>query len=533
MAEIAGTAKKVVGMTATLINGYASGIFHLLFRLTPAEMVADGQEHADPWRFCREYGVVESTFQMKSAEYNANRRASRTKKGERMLPGVSPLVYSRFLLENTVFLSLMDMGKDLPEYEEIPVGLTMRPEVRKEYQSLSEQFLSLLRSKRGAARKLLFTLRQASRRSWRINQTAPRVEVYFFYYRDTIQERAMQLMASNFGTDLQTAIRCEMQGDVETGGAAVVNAQLLTGMLNLTGGDRVSVESLKNDLLCLKCQNTEYTVATLKPDLLTKAKLPVPDTMVRLTGLRSLERLTTFAAAKKDPKQTLECVRLEVGKNTGQAAACDGRRLIVTREKAESGGTLEELCKMQRGVSSVRVPAAVNELMDDILIELRRQGIHVSDRKYFGYYPIVQAHAWLCGRDEAAGTDLTILRNYLWTTPDELPKISQVLTRLCENPLGGKISEIRKTIVDAAARFEQTPDGNVVRALQRFRTEAVEIHRKISSLRSYAQNDTETAQVDGLLEELEKASQKAHAATNLTYIPMNELEALLGPSGQN
>ena len=39
--------------------------------------------------------------------------------------------------------------------------------------------------------------------------------------------------------------------------------------------------------------------------------------------------------------------------------------------------------------------------------------------------------------------------------------------------------------------------------------------------------------MDSLLEELEKASQKAHAATNLTYIPMNELEALLGPSGQN
>lgn len=195
--------------------------------------------------------------------------------------------------------------------------------------------------------------------------------------------------------------------------------------------------------------------------------------------------------------------------------------------------TLEELCEMQWEVSAVQIPAAVNELMDDILIELRRQGIHVSDRKYFGYYPIVQAHAWLCGREEAVGTDLTILRNYLWTTPDELPKISQVLTRLCENPLAGKISEIRKSIVDAAARFEQAPDGNVVRALQRFRTEAVEIYRKITGLRSYAQNDTETAQVDGLLEELEKASQKAHAATNLTYIPMNELEALIGPGGQS
>ncbi len=195
--------------------------------------------------------------------------------------------------------------------------------------------------------------------------------------------------------------------------------------------------------------------------------------------------------------------------------------------------TLDELYEMQREVNAVPIPDAVNELMDDILIELRRQGIHVSDRKYFGYYPIVQAHAWLCGRDEAAGTDLTVLKNYLWTTPEELPKISQTLTRLCENPLSGRINEIRKAVMEAANRFENPADGNVVRALQRFRTEAVEIYRKINSLRAYAQNDTETAQVDALLDELEKASKKAHAATNLTYIPMNELEALLGPSGQN
>ena len=39
----------------------------------------------------------------------------------------------------------------------------------------------------------LFTLRQASRRSWRINQTAPRVEVYMLYYKDTMQAKAMKL----------------------------------------------------------------------------------------------------------------------------------------------------------------------------------------------------------------------------------------------------------------------------------------------------------------------------------------------------
>ena len=42
----------------------------------------------------------------------------------------------------------------------------------------------------------LFTLRQASRRSWRINQTAPRVEVYMLYYAQTMQHKAIKLMAN-------------------------------------------------------------------------------------------------------------------------------------------------------------------------------------------------------------------------------------------------------------------------------------------------------------------------------------------------
>ena len=42
----------------------------------------------------------------------------------------------------------------------------------------------------------LFTFRQSSRRSWRINQTAPRIEVYMLYYEGTMQARAMKLMAS-------------------------------------------------------------------------------------------------------------------------------------------------------------------------------------------------------------------------------------------------------------------------------------------------------------------------------------------------
>ena len=188
---------------------------------------------------------------------------------------------------------------------------------------------------------------------------------------------------SFFGADLKIAIRCEGQADVEAGGSAIINAQLLTGMLGLTSGDRVSVESLKNGLLCLKCRDTEYTVGTLKPDILSSVKIPVPDTLVRLTGLPSLERSTTFAAAKKSEQKQMECVRLEIAPNSVQAAACDGARLIETREKAESGGSLELLLPAK----SLRVLAGLVEDKETVYLGIQdhsavffRPGLYFTSR---------------------------------------------------------------------------------------------------------------------------------------------------------
>jgi hypothetical protein len=47
----------------------------------------------------------------------------------------------------------------------------------------------------------LFTLRQASRRSWRIGQRHP-CRVFYLYYRETMQARAMALMAQKLDASL-------------------------------------------------------------------------------------------------------------------------------------------------------------------------------------------------------------------------------------------------------------------------------------------------------------------------------------------
>ena len=123
MAEIFSAADRVIGMTATLINGYSSGIFHLLYRVCPGLMMQDGKRHSAPADFDAEYGVVENTYEEDEQIMPSTAGPTGGRREAGSCPGVSPLVYSRFLLEQTAFLSLSDMGKDLPDYEEIPIPL--------------------------------------------------------------------------------------------------------------------------------------------------------------------------------------------------------------------------------------------------------------------------------------------------------------------------------------------------------------------------------------------------------------------------
>ena len=63
-------------------------------------------------------------------------------------------MYSRFLLENGVFLSLMDMGKDLPEYEEIPVPLRLPENQQRAYDDLEHAFHEIFKDRSCEGRKL-------------------------------------------------------------------------------------------------------------------------------------------------------------------------------------------------------------------------------------------------------------------------------------------------------------------------------------------------------------------------------------------
>ena len=467
MAELFGVSKKVVGMTATLINGYSSGIFHLLYRIAPAQMKKDGKSYDNPSRFDAEYGVIQTTYVEEKPEYNSNRRTVRSKKQSRLLPGVSPLVYSRFLLDKAAFLSLTDMGKDLPEYEEIPIALKMPEAVEKEYSEIESALKAVLKDDRKIAKKILsaylnlltaypdqpyghkpvyhprkgyaivepkdtalpgqvlpkdeevlkicerkilsgekvliytnwtrldtqtrlqtllcshgwnatilpakvkpaqreqwvadrlecglqilianptlvqtgldlnafttlifydmgtklFTLRQASRRSWRINQTAPRVEVYMLYYQNTMQHKAVKLMASKL------AVAGIIEGAFsEEGLAAMSECEDMTTLMakELMLGIKDSVEDVSEMF---------KRMANLKPQLSAWsifAETPTAHDQTDLSNQQIHEPLVEFTFEVPQPVHMPRAA-----KTLSEVGCADTPQLSVQRYKRKKPG---------------------------------------------------------------------------------------------------------------------------------------------------------------------------------------------------
>ena len=185
--------------------------------------------------------------------------------------------------------------------------------------------------------------------------------------------------------------------------------------------------------------------------------------------------------------------------------------------------SLAELQAMQDEVLQVRVPDQVNELMDDVLCELRGKGIHISDRKYFNYAPIAQAKAWLSGRDTVEPSDLTTLCAYLWTAPEERTIIQSTLERMCNDPLKDRLDTILAEAVEGYQEFTDTADAPAARRIGKLRDEFMSLYITLSQMLSNAQSDAEREKINACLEELERYSKEAHASVQYSYVPLREL----------
>ena len=109
---------KSLSLTGTLLGGYASTIFHLLYRFSPEVRTEFGR--SDEGRWIKRYGFEEHTIGKPDDESTEDGRYSRRRKYRKTVrerPGLVPSALFH-IISNTVFLRLSDVASGLPDYEE-------------------------------------------------------------------------------------------------------------------------------------------------------------------------------------------------------------------------------------------------------------------------------------------------------------------------------------------------------------------------------------------------------------------------------
>jgi len=180
--------------------------------------------------------------------------------------------------------------------------------------------------------------------------------------------------------------------------------------------------------------------------------------------------------------------------------------------------TIEELVQMQHEVQNIKIPDVINELMDDIVYALRVEGIHVSDRKLFNYYPLVQAKAYLRGGQEVSPNDLMVLKNYLWCVPEEITVVEQKLTDMCQNPVHSKIVDLITMAEESFDSFGDNSDN--AKAFVKIRSELLKLYDTVCSLQAVTTNDAQ--EIEAAKEQLEKISRQVYDTKGYTVVPLSE-----------
>ena len=141
-AVLSGVCKYTLGLTGTLMGGYASDLFYLIYRTHPKVMLDDDNPWDNPTGFMNKYGVLERITTVPEEDGLTVKSKKRTI--VKAKPGISPLLMGKMLLSNSVFLRLSDMSENLPEYEEDVIELKMNFEQAEAYRNFEDDMKQAL-----------------------------------------------------------------------------------------------------------------------------------------------------------------------------------------------------------------------------------------------------------------------------------------------------------------------------------------------------------------------------------------------------
>ncbi len=149
LGTLASCTDRIVGLTGTLLGGYADDLFNTLFRLEAGRMKEHGYEWGTTGRssFTQDYGVLETITKVEPAENRCSK--AKTSSMVRRKPGASPLLFGEFLMQLCAFVFLEDISGELPAYGESYVSVPMDPLMMAAYRELEDAIRQALKEHKG------------------------------------------------------------------------------------------------------------------------------------------------------------------------------------------------------------------------------------------------------------------------------------------------------------------------------------------------------------------------------------------------
>ena len=146
-------------------------------------------------------------------------------------------------------------------------------------------------------------------------------------------------------TNLEVSVEKRIPADPGEDGDVLVNAKLLTDILRLLGGERVSFSQKDNHILRVSSDKTEYSLSVFDTGMYPHIEIPFPEDTVPVTGISSMAKRTVFAASEdaNEANTMRRCVHLTFTSEGLKAASTDGARIAYAKGDSKCSGAVDFL----------------------------------------------------------------------------------------------------------------------------------------------------------------------------------------------
>ena len=130
--------------------------------------------------------------------------------------------------------------------------------------------------------------------------------------------------------NLEIALEQQLPAQIDRDGSVVVKAPLLSGMLRLLDGERVTFQ-MKKGKLVVSSGNAEYAIPVMDAAQYPRMEIPCPAATVPVSGIPSLTKRTAFAVSEDTARPMFKCVNLIFGADGLQAVSTDSFRIASAK----------------------------------------------------------------------------------------------------------------------------------------------------------------------------------------------------------